>query len=108
MIHTETAQTVRTLRPYGYSSVCHICTLQYPAPPLTQRSPGVPALPGPCYWLVASRTPMGWRGGCLAAGLVPGAVYHYYLGGCSAVLVCATIALGQTVCPLLLDIHVLR
>ena len=29
-------------------------------------SPGAPALPGPCYWLVASGTPLGWRGGCLA------------------------------------------
>ena len=29
-------------------------------------SPGAPAPPGPCYWLVASGTPLGWRGGCLA------------------------------------------
>ena len=29
-------------------------------------SPGAPALLGPCYWLVASGTPLGWRGGCLA------------------------------------------
>ena len=29
-------------------------------------SPGAPVLPGPCYWLVASGTPFGWRGGCLA------------------------------------------
>ena len=29
-------------------------------------SPGAPELPGPCYWLVASGTPLGWRGGCLA------------------------------------------
>ena len=28
--------------------------------------PGAPAPPGPCYWLVASGTPLGWRGGCLA------------------------------------------
>ena len=52
-------------------------------------SPGVPALPGPCYWLVASGTPVGWRGGCLALGLVRGAVRHYCLGGCSALVVCA-------------------
>ena len=29
-------------------------------------SPGEPAPPGPCYWLVASGTPLGWRRGCLA------------------------------------------
>ena len=28
--------------------------------------PGAPAPPVPCYWLVASGTPLGWRGGCLA------------------------------------------
>ena len=32
---------------------------------------------------------MGWRGGCLALGLVHGAVRHYCLGGCSALVVCA-------------------
>ena len=52
-------------------------------------SPGVPAPPGPCYWLVASGTPVGWRGGCLALGLVHGAVRHYCLGGCSALVVYA-------------------
>ena len=52
-------------------------------------SPGEPALPGPCYWLVASGTPLGWRGGCLAWGLGRGAVRHYCLGGCSAPSVCA-------------------
>ena len=52
-------------------------------------SPGVPALPGPSYWLVASGTPVNWRGGCLALGLVRGAVRHYCLGGCSALVVCA-------------------
>ena len=51
-------------------------------------SPGVPALPGPCYWLVASGTPVGWRGGCLAVGLMRGAMRHYCLGGCSALVVC--------------------
>ena len=48
-----------------------------------------PRLPGPCYWLVASGTPVGWRGGFLALGLVRGAVPHYCLGGCSALVVCA-------------------
>ena len=43
-------------------------------------SPGAPALPGPCYWLVASGTPVGWRGGCLALGLGRGAVRHYSAG----------------------------
>ena len=52
-------------------------------------SPWVPAPPGPCYWLVASGTPVGWRGGCPAVGLVCGAVRHYCLGGCSALVVCA-------------------
>ena len=51
--------------------------------------PRVPAPPGPCYWLVASGTPLGWRGGCLAVGLVRGAVRHCCLGGCSALVVCA-------------------
>ena len=31
---------------------------------------------------------MGWRGGCLALGLVRGAMRHYYLGRCSALVVC--------------------
>ena len=52
-------------------------------------SPGASALPGPCYWLVASGTPVGWLGGCLALGLVLSAVRHYCLGGCSALVVCA-------------------
>ena len=52
-------------------------------------SPGVPALPGPCRWLVASGIPVGLRGGCLALGLVRGAVRHYCLGGCSALVMCA-------------------
>ena len=52
-------------------------------------SPGLPAPPGPCYWLVASGTPLGWRGGCLAVGLVRGTVRHYCLSGCSALVVCA-------------------
>ena len=52
-------------------------------------SPGAPAPPSPCYWLVASGTPVGWRGGCLALGLVRGAVRHYCLGRCSALVVCA-------------------
>ena len=52
-------------------------------------SPGAPAPPGPCYGLVPSGTPLGWRGGCLAKGLGRGAVRHYCLGGCSAPSVCA-------------------
>ena len=52
-------------------------------------SPGAPASPGLWYWLVASGTPLGWRGGCLAWGLGRGAVRHYCLGGCSAPSVCA-------------------
>ena len=51
--------------------------------------PGAPALPGPCYWLGTSGTPMGWRRDCLAAGLVCSAVRHYCLGKCSALFVCA-------------------
>ena len=45
-------------------------------------------LPGPCYWLLASGTPVGWHGGCLALGLVRGAMRHYCLGRCSALVVC--------------------
>ena len=60
-----------------------------PCRPPDAWSPGAPAPPRPCYWLVASRTPVGWRGGCLALGLVRGAVRHYCLGGCSNLVVCA-------------------
>ena len=60
-----------------------------PRRPPNAWSPGVSALPGLCYWLVASGTPVGWRGGCLAVGLVRGAMRHYYLGRCSAPSVCA-------------------
>ena len=42
-----------------------------PCPPPNAWSPGVPVQPGPCYWLVASGTPLGWRGGCLAYGVWP-------------------------------------
>ena len=59
-----------------------------PRRPPNAWSPGVPALPDPCYWPVASGTPVGWRGGCLAVGLVRGAMRHYCLGECSALLVC--------------------
>ena len=41
-----------------------------PCRPPSAWSPGLPAPPGPCYWLVASGTPMDSRRGCLAAGLV--------------------------------------
>ena len=60
-----------------------------PCRPPNAWSPGAPAPPGPCYWHVTSRTPVGWRGGCLAVGLVRGAVRHYCLGGCSSLVVCA-------------------
>ena len=60
-----------------------------PHRPPNAWSPGVPASRGPCYWLVASGTPVGWRGGCLAVGLVCGAVRDYCLGGCSSLVVCA-------------------
>ena len=59
-------------------------------------SPGAPAPPGPCYWLVSSGTPLGWRGGCLPQGLGRGAVRHYCLGGCSSpVRVCAALGAGS-------------
>ena len=60
-----------------------------PRRPPNAWSPGVLVPPGPGYWLVASETPVGWRRGCLAAGLVRGAVRHYCLGRCSALVVCA-------------------
>ena len=70
-------------------SVHHLATVAAGAYPLrcppNASSPGVPAPPGPCYWLVGSGTP--W--GCLAAGLVRGSAGHYCLGGCSALFVCA-------------------
>ena len=74
-------------------SVHHFATVVAGAYPLRRPpdawSPGMPAPPGPCYWLVASATPMGWRGGCLAVGLVRSTVCHCCLGGCSALVVCA-------------------
>ena len=60
-----------------------------PRRPPNAWSPGVPAPPGPCYWLVASGNPWGWHGGCLAAGLVRSLARNYCLGGCSALFVCA-------------------
>ena len=65
-------------------SVCHLATIVAGAYPLRNPpnvwSPGLPAPPGPCYWLVASGTLLGWRGGCLAVGLVRATVCHYCLG----------------------------
>ena len=74
-------------------SVRHLATVvavAYPPrrPPNTW-SPGVPAPPGPCYWLVASGTSTAWRRGCLAAGLVRGTVCYCCLGGSSALVLCA-------------------
>ena len=60
-----------------------------PRRPPNAWSPGGPAPAGRCYWLVTSGTPLGRRGGCLAAGLVCGAVRHHCLGGRSALFVCA-------------------
>ena len=74
-------------------SVRHLATVAAGAYPLrcppNAWSSGVPAPPGPCYWLVPSATAMGYRGGCLAVGLVRGSVCYYCLGGCSAMFVCA-------------------
>ena len=74
-------------------SVRHLATVVAGAYPLRYLpdawSTGLPAPPGPCYWLVASGTPIGLRGGCLAVGLVRSTVCHYCLGGCSALVVCA-------------------
>ena len=74
-------------------SVCHLATVVASAYPLRRPpdawSPGPPAPPGPCYWLVASGTPMGWRRGWLAVGLVASTVCYYCLGGCSTLVVCA-------------------
>ena len=74
-------------------SVRHSATVVAGAYPLRRPpdawSPGVPTSPGRCYWVVASGTPMDWRGGCLAVGLVRGTVCHYCLGGCSALIMCA-------------------
>ena len=52
-------------------------------------SPGVPAPPGPCYWLVTSETPIWLAQRLPSVGLVCGTVCHYCLGGCSALVVCA-------------------
>ena len=74
-------------------SVCHLATVAAGAYPLCRPpngwSPGVPAPPDPCYCLVASGIPVGWRGGCLAVGLMRGSVCHYCVGGCIALFLCA-------------------
>ena len=74
-------------------SVCHLATVvagAYPPRlPPNAWSPGVPALLALCYWLVASGTPTGWRGGYLAAELVRSTVCYYCLGGCTALVLCA-------------------
>ena len=44
---------------------------------------------GPVLMACRQWDPVGWRRGCLAAGLVRGAVRHYCLRGCSALVVCA-------------------
>ena len=76
--------------PWSVHHLAAVAASAYPprCPP-NVWSPGALAPPGPCYWLVASGTPFGWRGGCRAAGLVHGAVRHYCLGGCSALVLCA-------------------
>ena len=74
-------------------SVRHSATVVAGAYPLRRPPdawlPGLPAPLGPWYWLVASGTPMGWRGGCLAVGLVRSTVSYYCHGGCNALVVCA-------------------
>ena len=74
-------------------SVRHLATVVAGAYPLRRPpdacSPVLPVPLGPCYLLVASETPMGPRGGCLAAELVRSTVCYNCLGGCSALVVCA-------------------
>ena len=80
----------RLATPRSVHHLAALATGAYPPRrPPNAWSPEVPAPPGPWYWLVASGTPLGWRGGCIAAGLVCGVVRHYCLGGCSALFVCA-------------------
>ena len=75
--------------PRSVRQIAAVAAGAYPTRcPPNAWSLGMPALPGPCYWLVASGTPVGWRGGCLALGLVRGAMRHYCLGRCSALVVC--------------------
>ena len=69
-------------------SVRHLATMVAGAYPPGRPANACPP-PGPCYWLFAIGPPTGWRGGYLAAGLVRSTVYHYCLGGCSALVVCA-------------------
>ena len=80
--HFSTSRSVHRLAAVGAGAYL-------PCRPPNAWSPGGPAPAGPCYWLGASGTPVGWRGGCLASGQVRGAVRHYCLGGCSALVVCA-------------------
>ena len=74
-------------------SVCYLAAVAAGAYPLRRPpdvwSPGAPAPPGSCYWLVASGTRVGWRGGCLVLGLVRGAVRLFSFRGCSPLVVCA-------------------
>ena len=57
----------RFATPRSVHQFAAVATGAYPLRrPPNAWSPGAPAPPGPCYWLVASGTPLGSRGGCLA------------------------------------------
>ena len=61
-----------------------------PRRPPIAWSPGVPAPPGPCYWLVASGIPLGWVGVWRSAPLLPWRVQ-------CPVRVCVALAAGSGV-----------
>ena len=68
--------------PWSVHRLATVVAVAYPlCRPPDVWSPGLPAPPGPCYWLVTSGTPMGWRRGCLTAELVRRTVCYYCLGG---------------------------
>ena len=66
----------------------HTASLPTASPPSCVVGQGAGAA-GPVLLACRQWDPVGWRGGCLALGLVRGAVCHYCLGRCSALVVCA-------------------
>ena len=97
-VHGARSPVPPRLRHFGTPrSVCYLATMAVGACPTrclpNAWSPGLLAPPGLCYWLVASGTPTGWRGGYLAAELVRSTVCHYCFCGCSALVLCARCSL---------------
>ena len=62
--------------------------LSHRVPPLMRARPGCRRCRTRATGLSPVGPLVGWRGGCLAVGPVRGAMRHYCLGGCSALVMC--------------------